>query len=95
MGKRGGARLVLATSAIAMAAAAQADEKITYSYDALGRLVATTNSGTLNNGVNTSLGYDSAGNRLCYKVGGPPVPCPPPPPAPNPPPVPPAPGPLS
>jgi len=95
MGKKGGARLVLATSAIALSSAAQAGEAIAYSYDALGRLVATTNTGSFNNGVNTSLGYDAAGNRLCYKVGGAAVPCPPPPPPPNPPPAPPAPGPLS
>jgi Calx-beta domain/Bacterial Ig domain len=84
MVKRRCARFVLATSALALAGAAQGDERVAYSYDALGRLIATTNSGTVNSGIATSLGYDSAGNRLCYKVGGAAVSCPPPPPAPAP-----------
>lgn len=83
---RGGtARLFLAASAAAIAAGAQASETTTYRYDALGRLVAVTSSGSVNNGVATSIGYDPAGNRSTYSVGGaggtapPPGPVPPPP----------------
>jgi hypothetical protein len=82
--KKGAARFFLAMSLLAFAAGAKAGETITYAYDALGRLVATSSSGTSNNGLTTSLGYDSAGNRACYRVGGNAGPCPPPPPAPDP-----------
>lgn len=90
MSHRGGtARLFLAASAAAIAAGAQASETTSYQYDALGRLVGVTSSGTVNNGVATSIGYDPAGNRASYSVGGaggsappppPPGPVPPPPP---------------
>jgi YD repeat-containing protein len=100
------ARLFLATSSCALATAALASETTTYSYDALGRLVATTSSGTVNNGLATSIAYDPAGNRSCYTVTGaatgsggacgsgppPPPPPSPPPPPPSPPPPPPPPG---
>lgn len=84
-------------SALALASAAQAGETVTYSYDALGRLTATTSSGTVNDGVATGIAYDPAGNRSGYSVTGvapppppPPAPPPPPPPAPPPPPPPPS-----
>lgn len=68
---RKSARLFLATSLFALAAAAsRASETTTYSYDALGRLTATSSSGTVNNGVATSVGYDPAGNRSSYSVTG-------------------------
>jgi hypothetical protein len=82
-----GAILLAAASALAGASAASASEAVTYTYDALGRLTAVSSSGTVNNGVATSLGYDPAGNRSSYAVtgaGG--APPPPPPPAPPPPP---------
>jgi opacity protein-like surface antigen len=85
---------MLAGSAAALAAAAQAAETVTYSYDALGRLTATSSSGTVNAGVATSVGYDPAGNRSSYSVtgvGGTPPPPPPPSPPPSPPPAPPPP----
>jgi hypothetical protein len=91
------AGLLPVTSVLALAgfAAAEAGETVTYSYDALGRLTATSTTGTVNNGVSTSLGYDPAGNRSTYAVtgaaGGTPPPPAPPPPAPPPPPPPPAP----
>jgi hypothetical protein len=88
---KGMARLILAASLLALAGGAQGGETVTYGYDALGRLVGTSTSGTVNNGLTTSLGYDWAGNRACYRVGGTAVPCPPPPPAPDPPPPPPPP----
>lgn len=93
---RGGARFLLATSAVAFAAAAQASETTTYSYDALGRLVSSASSGTVNNGLSTTISYDPAGNRSCYGVTGAATgsgsacsgPPPPPPPSPPPPPPP-------
>jgi len=64
------ARLLLAAVLLAGAGAAGADERVTYSYDALGRLVASSNSGTANNGLTTQIGYDPAGNRSSYNVSG-------------------------
>lgn len=70
------------------AAAAGASETVTYSYDALGRLVAVQHSGTVNNGQAQSLCYDAAGNRRTYQssAAGNLADCTPPPP-PNQPPV--------
>lgn len=45
----------------------QASETQTYVYDELGRLVAVTSSGTINNGQKHSICYDAAGNRTEYK----------------------------
>jgi hypothetical protein len=93
------ARLFLATSSCALATAAMASETTTYTYDALGRLVATSSSGTVNNGLATGIAYDPAGNRSNYTVtgaaGGTPPPPPPPPPSPPPPPPPPPSGPVA
>ena len=47
-----------------------ADESVVYTYDELGRLIATQQSGTINNGVTTAIGMDKAGNRTTYKVTG-------------------------
>lgn len=43
-------------------------ETATYSYDALGRLITTTMSGTINNGQTTIVNYDAAGNRTCLST---------------------------
>jgi hypothetical protein len=59
---------LLAGSVLALASAALAGEATTYTYDALGRLVATSSSGTVNNGVTSSAGYDAAGNRSLYAM---------------------------
>ena len=93
----GSARHLLATSLFALATAALAGETTTYTYDGRGRLKATSSTGTVNNGVATTIGYDAAGNRSSYTVTGaggsaPPPPPPPPPPLPPPPPPPPPPG---
>ncbi|HEX8307793.1 MAG TPA: Calx-beta domain-containing protein [Allosphingosinicella sp.] len=68
-------RYSLAGSVLALASAAVASETVTYSYDALGRLTASSSSGTVNNGVTASIGYDAAGNRSIYaaSVSGAPV----------------------
>lgn len=82
---------MLAVSATALASAAMAAETTIYTYDALGRLTATSSSGSVNNGLATSVGYDPAGNRTGYSVGGaggtPPPSSVPSPPAGNQPPV--------
>lgn len=51
-----------------------ASETVTYTYDALGRLVATSHSGGVNNGLQTGVSYDPAGNRSNYTVSGSPPP---------------------
>jgi hypothetical protein len=48
---------------ISVAAPAAASETITYTYDALGRLVAVNRSGTVNNGASAAYTYDPANNR--------------------------------
>ncbi|MEM1050947.1 MAG: Calx-beta domain-containing protein, partial [Pseudomonadota bacterium] len=47
-----------------------AGETTLYRYDSLGRLVEVTQSGSINNGVNTDIDYDAAGNRINYEVTG-------------------------
>ena len=79
------AGLALATASVALASAvAEAGETVAYSYDALGRLTATSTSGTVNNGLSTGISYDPAGNRSSYAVTGA-AGSPPAPPANNPP----------
>jgi YD repeat-containing protein len=48
---------------IIVAAPAAASETITYQYDALGRLVQVTRTGTVNNGASAAYTYDPANNR--------------------------------
>jgi hypothetical protein len=95
--KRVAARFFLASSTCALATGALASETTTYTYDALGRLISSASSGTVNNGLATTIAYDPAGNRACYGVTGaatgsgggncsaPPPPPPPPPPGNQPP----------
>jgi len=59
---------LMACSVFALASAADAGETITYSYDALGRLTATSSTDTVNPGVTSSIGYDAAGNRSIYAM---------------------------
>lgn len=59
---------LLACSVLSLASPARAGETVTYAYDALGRLTATSSSGTVNSGVTSSVGYDSAGNRSLYAM---------------------------
>lgn len=47
-----------------------ANETTTYTFDALGRLIAVSSSGTVNNGQNVSTSFDPAGNRTNYAVSG-------------------------
>jgi YD repeat-containing protein len=71
-----------AAGALGLNAAAAASETVTFTYDALGRLVAVATAGGPNDGLNVGTCYDRAGNRSAYTVatGGAPPACPPPPP---------------
>ncbi len=61
---------VIGLVACIAATPAFANETITYSYGALGRLIASSHSGTANNGQSTSISYDPADNRTNYTVAG-------------------------
>ena len=62
--------LAICALALIPAAGASADETVTYTYDALGRLVRVVNSGTVNNGVQTVYTHDAADNRSNVTVTG-------------------------
>jgi YD repeat-containing protein len=47
-----------------------ADETVTYSYDALGRLIRTVRAGGPASGVDAQIQYDPAGNRAKLTVSG-------------------------
>ncbi|WP_162806431.1 calcium-binding protein [Sphingosinicella terrae] len=54
--------------ALIVATAVQASETVTYTYDALGRLVKVDHSGTVNDDLVSSYQYDAAGNRTLVQV---------------------------
>lgn len=64
------ARAILAGMLLAGATSVSASETVTYTYDALGRLTNSASSGSVNNGVSTTINYDPAGNRSNYAVVG-------------------------
>ena len=53
-----------------LAPPALANETVVYTYDELGRLIATSASGTINNGQTVSTSFDPAGNRTNFAVNG-------------------------
>ena len=55
---------------LVLGAAAYAAETITYKYDARGRLVQVSHSGTVNNNVATNYVYDKADNRTLKNTTG-------------------------
>lgn len=61
---------ILLTGLSLAASPAIASETTTYSYDALGRLTGSSSTGSVNNGLNTAIQYDPAGNRTNYTVTG-------------------------
>jgi len=56
-----------------LAPASRASEMVTYTYDPLGRLVASSIAGGYYNGLQTTVSYDAAGNRSNYSVSGSPL----------------------
>jgi hypothetical protein len=64
-------RLLLGLAIAAVAAAAVASETITYTYDSRGRLVKVVRTGTVNNNVSATYGYDKADNRTNVNVVSP------------------------
>lgn len=66
------ALLLFATATTTVAASIAAAETVNYAYDALGRLRASSTTSGPNNGTNTAVCYDAAGNRERYvtAVGG-------------------------
>lgn len=79
-------RLLLAFFvAFATSCAAYANETVSYSYDANGRLLSVTRTGTINNGVSAAYSLDKADNRANFTLTGSPNSPPPPPPQNHPP----------
>jgi len=54
--------------ALGLSSVAHATETVTYTYDALGRLVVGSSTGTVNNGQARSYCYDAAGNRTQIRI---------------------------
>ena len=63
--------IALAITAITAGAMASASETINYTYDARGRLVHVSHSGTVNNNVSANYTYDKANNRTNLNVVSP------------------------
>ncbi len=55
--------LIGALLGVVLGKAAGAAETITYTYDAKGRLVTVSHTGTVNNGVQATYNHDKANNR--------------------------------
>lgn len=55
---------------IVLGVAAYADEIISYTYDARGRLVRVSHSGSVNNNVVTNYVYEKADNRVLKNTTG-------------------------
>lgn len=71
MSVRGTLVLVAATLPLGLSSSpVHAASATTYTYDALGRLVQASTTGTVNNGVQMSTTYDAADNRTTYQVTG-------------------------
>lgn len=78
----------VAAAALLNGTTASASENVTYTYDALGRLVATTRTGGPSGGVTMGTTFDPAGNRTSYTISGSPSSTPTPTPGPTPTPTP-------
>jgi len=73
MSKRWLVPALLALMALLVGVPSFAQETTTYTYDALGRLIASSISGGTANGTQTGTTFDPAGNRTTYTVSGVPV----------------------
>lgn len=62
-------KILFAIVMLTLPATTQAQTTIIYQYDALGRLVVSSNS-TGGSNIQTTIEYDAAGNRKTYKVSG-------------------------
>lgn len=63
--------LVLAASAASLIPiAASASETVTYGYDAKGRLIQVSHTGSVNNGLTATYTYDPADNRTSVTTSG-------------------------
>jgi YD repeat-containing protein len=83
MAKSGWVRATVALGGALLAGMAAASETKTYSYDALGRLTASTVAGGPSSGRQIGTCFDRAGNRLRYDVAtSAPATCPTPTPTP-------------
>lgn len=90
--RRNRAPLLQASALACVLVTASNAETVTYTYDALGRLVRTSTAGGQNNGNSTAFCYDAASNRerVVTALSGPavctpaPYPTPTPTPAPSP-----------
>lgn len=69
-GDRMKAALISALAIAAYAVPASATETITYTYDAKGRVVQVTHTGTVNNNVQTTYSHDKADNRTNVTTTG-------------------------
>lgn len=63
--------LLISTMATLVPAAASASETVTYGYDAKGRLVTVSHSGSVNNNLTATYKFDKADNRIAVAVTGP------------------------
>ena len=62
-------KVFISLAALSATAPVSAQTQSSYQYDALGRLVGSTNA-TGSSTVVTTIGYDAAGNRKVYTVNG-------------------------
>jgi hypothetical protein len=70
-------RKIILAGCVALAVPAYAEETITYTYDAKGRVVKVVRTGTVNNNVTYDYTHDAANNRKKVKVTNSPNPPPP------------------
>lgn len=66
--QKGAGILAAALGIVALGSASIASETITYTYDALGRLVTAKSTGATNNNEIRSYCFDKAGNRIQFKA---------------------------
>jgi hypothetical protein len=55
---------------LSMTGVVSAAETTIYAYDALGRVTASSSSGSVNSGLVLAYSYDPVGNRVSYVVSG-------------------------